>query len=483
VEALIYNSAKYSSRDTWYWNDEIVQITACTGQKMREEHRYKFTSTEWQTAWNRFSGYANNADHMYELADQEGDNATKAVALTMKVMNMADLTDMFGDIPYREAFLARKGGTRTPVFDSQQDVYQQMLAELEQANLLYAGNPTFLNPGLDGIYNGNMAQWRKFNNSLMLRLLCRVSGRKEMKAGEKMKEMLANPDLYPIISSNSDNATVTFSGIYPYASYFYQTQEDAFTMYSYKLSEQLIKMMAVTNGSEQAYIDPRLPIIGRQNGTNSNPDHIWLGAVSGGTTSECDLSNPGASYLNYYVLAQTTSPVTFIDYAEIRFILAEMAFKGYIDGGEQEARQYYEQAVRASCEYWELMRSNVTSWGSVQEPASIDDTRINGLLTSELASWDLAEDKAELIGNQKFLALFWHGFQAYHEIRRTGYPVLKIGAGTHYNNYKFPSRFAYPNNTVGTNTANVQAALIRMKGENDMHTPVWWSKDAISRDK
>jgi hypothetical protein len=481
VEALIYNSAKYSSRDCWYWNNEIAQYTACTGQRLREEHRYKLTNSEWQTVWNRFTGYANNASHMYDLGEETEDHAIMAVAITLKVLNMADLTDMFGDIPYREAFLGRKGGTTTPVFDSQKDVYEQMFAELERANELYAENPTFLKPTLDGIYSGSMTGWRKFNNSLYLRLLCRVSGRSEMNVGEKAREMLNNPDKYPIFQSNSDNATVNFNGIYPYASYFYQTQEDAFTTYSYKLSEQLIKMMTETNGSEQAFVDPRLPIIGRINGTSSNPNHIWLGAVSGGSVSECDKSNSGAAYLNYYVLAHTTAKVTFMSYDEVQFILAEFAHKGIVTGGDTAARTYYEQGVKASCDYWNSMRDNVTDWGTVSAPASITSNNIEALLRASTASWDLATNIDELIGNQKFIALFWRGFQGYHEVRRTGYPVLTIGSDTHYNDYRFPSRFAYPNNTVGTNNANMQEALKRMGGDNDMHTPVWWSREAIEQ--
>ena len=483
VEALLYNSAKYISRDTWYWNNEIVQFTACTGQKLREEHRYKLTNSEWQTVWNRFTSYANNASHMYDLGESTDDYAVMAVALTMKVYNMADLTDMFGDIPYREAFLGRKGGTTTPVFDSQKEVYEQMFEDLEEANELYSTNPTFLKASLDGIYSGDMAKWRKFNNSLYFRLLCRVSGRSEMNVGKKMTEIIDNPDKYPIFTSNSDNALINFNGIYPYASYFYQTQEDAFTTYTYKLSEQLIKMTTITNGSEQSFVDPRLPIIGRQNGTSSNPNHIWLGTVSGGTVSECDKSNAGASYLNYYVLAHMTAKVPFMTYDEIMFILAEMANKGIISGGEIAARTYYEAGVKASCEYWNTMLENVTNWGSVSAPSSITSMDITLLLRSELAGWDYFTNKNELIANQKFLALFWHGFQAYHEIRRTGYPELTIGAATYYNDYKFPSRFAYPNNTVGTNSANMQVALERMGGDNDMHTPVWWSKEAIESGK
>ena len=81
------------------------------------------------------------------------------------------------------------------------------------------------------------------------------------------------------------------------------------------------------------------------------------------------------------------------------------------------------------------------------------------------------------------MALFWIGMEAYHEYRRTGYPVLTIGKGAIYNDYILPTRFAYPNTTMATNGENAKIALDRMGGENNMKTPVWWSKQAIATGK
>src|SRR5690554_5097903 len=83
--------------------------------------------------------------------------------------------------------------------------------------------------------------WRKFNNSLYLRLLNRVSGRSEMNVGVKMTEILNNPSQYPIFTSNADNATVQFSGNDPYINRFGTTTESEFTSSGRKLTEQLIK--------------------------------------------------------------------------------------------------------------------------------------------------------------------------------------------------------------------------------------------------
>ena len=161
-------------------------------------------------------------------------------------------------------------------------------------------------------------------------------------------------------------------------------------------------------------------------------------------------------------------------YADVNFLLAELVLKIEIEGGETAARSFYESGVRASLEKWGPL-------GQYSDrPCTITAEDIDKYMNSKLANWDLNDDHAQLIGNQKWLALFWTGMEAYHEVRRTGYPVLKIGNGTEYNDYEYPQRFGYPNTTVANNRVNVDEALKRMGGENNMRTPIWWSKQAIT---
>lgn len=474
-EPLLYNGAKFWQNYTWYWNNELIQFTAFTGGTTRQEHRYFISDANWQNVWNAYARYGNNVTHMYDLSIEQGDKSLEAIALTLKVLYMSNLTDMFGDVPYSEAFTARKlDGTTKPVFDTQQEVYEQMFEDLKAANAIYAENPVFIKPSLDGMYNGAMEQWQKFNNSLYLRLLMRVSGRAEMDVATKISEVLNNSTTYPIFESNADNATVVFSGIDPYRSQFSDYNEGSFTSSGRKLTEQLIRMTVMTdiNGNE-TFVDPRLPIIGKKNPNVSvNPDNVWKGTISGVSEQDQSDADRGSAWLNTAVLARAEAPGTFMDYAEVQFILAEAALKGWIPGGEAAAKTYYETAVTASVEKW-------AERGQFSEvPVVVSNEDINNLLASELASWDLATNKYELIGNQKYLALFWVGMEAYHEYRRTGYPELTIGNGTVFNDYVLPTRFAYPTTTLATNAVNSEAAITHMGG-NTMKTPIWWSKQAI----
>ena len=476
-EPLLYNSANNWLQRTWYYNDELMQFTAFTGGVTRREHQYYLEdSRDWASFWNFYANYSNNSNHMYQLAVEQGNRSLEAVALTFKALFLSNMTDVFGDIPYDEAFLAREaGGTITPKFNTQQEVYTALFGLLEEANDIYATNPTFEKPSMDGMYAGDMVQWRKFNNSLYLRLLCRVSGRAEMNVGTKLNEILNNPEKYPVFTSNADNATVKFSGTAPYISNFGETDESEFTSSGRKLTQQIMKMMVQTDSKgEQIYVDPRLPIIGKKNSVvQSNPNNIWKGTISGVTDIDRAAADAGTSWLNFRVFCRKDAPATYMDYAEIQFIYAEAALKGLIPGGEATAKNYYEAGVRASMEKW-------SEQGAFSEtPTSITADEVDTYLASPLGSWDAATDKAEFLGSQKYLALFWIGMEAYHEYRRTGYPVLTIGEGTVYNDHILPTRFGYPSTTMSTNPTNANLALQHMGGDNTMKVPVWWSKQAI----
>lgn len=462
---------------SWFWNDELAQYTVFSGGTTREENRYKIGESNFTSVWNNYCNYGNNCQHMIDMAVKYDVPAAQAIGMTLKVLIMSNLTDMYGDIPYKEAFKARsEQAIVQPTFESQKEVYQDMLADLDSANNLYAAyikkNTSSVDADfstMDLMYAGDMAKWQKFNNTLRMRLLCRVSGRSEMNAGEQVQHMLDNPTQYPVFTSNSDNAVVNLTGNDPFQSYFHNMLKNDFTSGSYHAAEQVIKLMVyVDSVGIQSYFDPRLPIWFVE-GSNG-----WAGAISGGTPAERSESNADAAQLNYEVFVRDAAPINIMDYAEEQFILAEMSLKGEIAGGEQAARQYYENGVRASMQKW-------APWGAFSAtPRYITDEDIDTYLASPLGSWDHYANKEQAIGEQKYLALFWTGMEAYHEIRRTGYPELTLGNGTDYNDYQYPQRFAYNNTTVANNADQVKAALARMGGDNTMKTPVWWSKQAIT---
>lgn len=339
-EAMFYGYVNRSLAFTRQYNNELVQFTACTGSNGVDIHRYSVNNNNVSTIWTYYSRYAANADHMVELGITKNDPAAQAVGLTLKVLMMSNLTDLFGDVPYREAFKHDEGNW-TPVFDAQQDVYEQMFADLEEANKIYAQSPVFAKPTIDLMYGGNMSLWQKFNNSLYLRLLMRVSARPEIGADAKIAEIVSKPNKYPIITSDTESATVKYTGIDPYYNNFRPSNTTETQVKANKVAKTFLDLLLITGRDSEE--DPRLTTMAIQRGGD------WKGVQGGCAISDARLEDDGASYLNYPVLVRDAAPAWLLDYSEVQFILAEAALKGYISGGEDAARTYYENAVTSSC--------------------------------------------------------------------------------------------------------------------------------------
>lgn len=472
-EPLLYGGANFLTYYSYSWNNEIAQYTAQTGNTLGRAYKYDIGDSNWTSVWNTYARYATNAAEMYRLAIKQEDKPLEAISLTMKVIFMNGLTDIFGDIPYAEAFKAEEGN-RTPVFDSQEQVYQEMCADLEAANKIYASNPTVSQSviELDGMYKMDLAKWRKFNNSLYLRLLCRISGRPstlvdgEHSVIQKINQIVNEPQNYPIFTSSEDNATVHYSGTDPYYSQFDPRNYTKADFDAYRITKNLISLMVEKQGEKvDLTVDPRLPIFATQNKVG-----YWNGC--GTNIGNTDFG--GGAYLNYASYCRINADEWFMDFSEVEFILAEAAMKGYIAGGEDAAREYYINGVKASLKKW-------SDYGVATDPAHlITDEAIDEYMQSPLASWDDAENKLQLIANQRYLAAYFIGMEGWAEYRRTGYPVLTVDESW-LNDGVLPTRFAYPNTTIATNRVNAEAALQRMGGPNDMKTPLWWSKEAIQR--
>ena len=484
LEPIIYNGSRTWNNYTWFWCDQIMQYEAFTSTT-REEHRYKVGEQDWNAWYTNFlSTWAVNADAMQKAARSEGLQIIEAVAMTLKAYYIANMTDIFGDIPFSEAFLGREGVVE-PRFDTQQEVYEKLFAMLDAANDIYASGEAFPADmaNLDGMFGGSVEGWRKFNNSFYLRCLMRVSGRSEMGVGAKMAEIVGNPAKYPLIASNADNAAVRYGTTAPYQNYFSETTEQNFNG-DRRLARQFIDMTVTqlnTDGT-QNLVDPRLNIWAHKNNFNNNAR--WKGVIGGGALIDEAFkeSTNGASQLRYSVLCRSDFPYTMMDHAEVQLILAEAALRGLILGGKAAAKTYYETGVTASIERWAAQQEYAALESDWTSEKAITAAKIAEYLSNPYVEFDASATDAALlekIGNQKFLALFWNGMEAWHEYRRTGYPALQIGNGTIYNDFILPTRFAYVQSAIGSNPTNAAVAIDRMNGINDMKQPLWWSRQAI----
>jgi hypothetical protein len=304
----------------------------------------------------------------------------------------------------------------------------------------------------DILYNGNIANWRKFANSLRIRLLMRISKRTEFildngnNPAQELARMIGDIRSYPIFTSVSDAANMKFSGSEPFTNPFYGLKTSEFSG-NYRMCSRLVDLMNSTGDQRRGKF--MTSVGGAYYGIESGHGNTYI-------IDAIDNGGIGVSRLASNLQAITT-PQSIMTYSELQFILAEAAFKGWINT-DLTAEEYYKRAIKASFDEWSVTLSNSGKELFIAQ----DEIRFNGTL--------------ERIIEQKWISLFFCGAESWYDYNRTGFPVLPKGSELD-NNGILPTRLRYPSILQSVNTTNYESAVNKLGGQNDMESKVWWAKD------
>jgi len=433
--------------ETWGIGNIVIQHTA--KNQFVNEDRYLWG--ERNTIWNAVYDNLRDINNIIIIADEDGLSNNKAVALILKSWMFSMATDAYGDIPYSEATKAKEGIVYAK-YDTQESIYQGILADLVTANTLLSTGTDAING--DPLYGGDAAKWRKLANSLRLRFLLRISDRKSV--GADINSIISNAGASPIFTGNGDNAAYAYTASAPDQFPNYSQRIGSFN--EFRASKTLLDWL-------QGLDDPRLQIFFRPTPATENTtdpaDDVFVGIPNGLGDVEAQEFNGGQQNQSrigslYYENAITsdglkTARGVIMNYAEVQFILAEAAEKGLITG---DAQAFYLAGVKASFDFY-----------SVDPGAAY-------YLQPEVAYTGTSSEKLVKIGEQKWAALFYNGLEAWFDWRRTNIPVL-VPSVTNQNDDKIPVRFIYPIIEQGLNGANRSAAVSR-QGADNINTKVWW---------
>lgn len=418
-----------------------------------------FDQFEWGSqsgAWNRVYLSARDARQLQEIAVNLENPVYQAAGLIMEAWMFQILTDMWGDVPYAEAILAKSDENYAPKYDTQEQIYADLLSKLEEANSLlmnaevadgFTLKGDILFPELSG--EDVLMQWRKFANSLRLRVALRLSNVQESSAQSVIQQITGNPDQYPVISGNEDNIALTYLSSLPNVKPV--TEAGGYRSGSfneYRMSETIETVLKDFNDSRlQAWFNPTAKSV-----EDGSP--AFAGMLNGVVDGAAYTYKGGDAYLSKFAdqfyFAPNAVEGMLMKYDEVQFIMAEAIQQGWISG---DAQMHYENAVKASFEYWD-----------VEMP---DD-----YLSQEGVAYDGTLEK---IITQKWIALLYTDFQGFIEFKRTSFPTaIKPGPDTFYNTY--PSRFEYPTEERNLNASNYQEAIQRQNIDVNRFiiTPVWW---------
>lgn len=436
LNPVIYNMASNNTSKNYDITAQLMQVHIPFPSNALGVHRYDITQGTGNSTWSNTYNNLINLEEMLKVSREKGDVNYEAIALTLRAWMMSNLTDMFGDVPFSEAGQGELGNF-TPKFDSQKDIYTALLTDLENANSLYQ-NSLGMKYGADILFNGDINKWRKFTNSLHLRLLLRVSNKSEMNSFQKMVTILNDPSTYPIFTSNDDAAVMQVTGIAPNVSPWQREQD-------YR-DNRAFASFFVNNLNE--INDPRLPIFTTTasdiNGTNIG--YKGVDAAYEGNSSQFDYT-PSRPNTNFVM---EPMKLILMTYAEVEFIKAELAQKGFYT----DAETHYTNAVKAAISLW-------TQNEPTEEYLMHEKVAYNGTL--------------EQIMTQKYYALFFTDYQQWYEYRRTGFPVLPT-TNTMLNNKKVPNRLLYPTSAQNLNTVNYNQAVQNMGGDR-IDVKVWWENN------
>ncbi|MCC9135960.1 SusD/RagB family nutrient-binding outer membrane lipoprotein [Pontibacter silvestris] len=430
-----------------YWGSGVTSLGADVGNlyaqywariQYTDVDRYVISQDVVDDSWRDF--YIESlADfqRVYELGQESGNANYTAIAMIMRSWVFSLLTDIYGDIPYTEAVQGLDNNL-APAYDAQKDVYAGMIADLKAANDMIQVNGSSVSG--DILFNGQMLKWKKFANSLSLRLLNRMLGKADspIDAAAEMERILSNPTQYPVMSSNADITALQYLAAQPNNN---PINQNRISRDDHRVSATLVDKLK-SLGDERLAVYADVP----QDGGDYKGIPNGLQASDANALGLSKTSKVGA----YFTAA--TAPAVLMSYAELLLIKAEAAYKGVAAAGDPA--QNYTDGIKASFQ----------QYGLTADDAYLATTAYKG-----------GTEGYQQIMEQKWIALYGQGLEAWTEQRRTGVPALVAPAAS-TNGGIIPTRLPYPSSEESLNYVHFREALDQQNGDNDMKLKLWWAK-------
>ncbi|HMH24168.1 MAG TPA: SusD/RagB family nutrient-binding outer membrane lipoprotein [Puia sp.] len=430
----------------------------------------------------------NSASYCYEIQNLTKGVASlvnlRGIALILQLHNLEVLTDVYGDIPYSQALRAKEGISQ-PVYDKQQDIYTSMLARLD--SVLPTLDPAKDAPKNDAwSYKGDVAKWKRFGYSLMLRMAMRLT-KADATTAQKYAEKAAAGGT---MTDNGDNLYQVFDQANGYGNNNSSALVVPEDYSEVRWGKVLIDYLKSTT-------DPRLPVIaevpqaGIKNAANESLPGISTAASQNGMPSGRD-QNGGATDIstapgypggtgtgtdfnkigNYSrptsaVYIPLNTPGFVITYAQTQFLLAETAARGWSAAGS--AATHYKNALSASLQTYGTLNAAGTISAAVADayatahPLDVS-TPANSIQQINMQYWVLSGTIMEYV-------------EAWANWRRSGFPVLtSVNYVGNFTAGVIPRRQAYPVTEAATNPKNYTAAVTALTGGDVYASKVWWDK-------
>jgi hypothetical protein len=385
------------------------------------------------------------------------DFAHVGMAQVLQVYVMSLMTDAFGDIPFSDA---GKGTSFNPKYDKQEDIYKQLLLDIDVAieNLKKTNKVNLASSG-DIIYAGNTANWRRLARSLKLKMLLTIRLKNPQPAA--ISSLVADPEGF--ITTNASNFNVNYGttsgAFHPLYQYAYLSRPNDLI-----ISGRFLDSMRVNN-------DPRIPQYCTYTAASATGVLSYV-TMDNGEAFTVGIGPPVRSRWGRYLtnvlqvlpsnatpLGTAPTPVRMITNSMVDFWLAEAALTMGTTGSDVT---YFRQALKDHMDDVRLY------CGIPIVATDAYETYINNRVTAYTALGSNTEAKLNMLMREKWLCSVGNAFESFNDIRRTGYPRLALPQNPTQNS--FPASYPYPQDEINNNPANVPA------GAPSMTDKVWWAK-------
>jgi hypothetical protein len=403
-----------------YW----TQLPSAT--QYYDYDRYSFDAVDGDREWLQlYAGALQDLKFVEETAIAKKDSNYDAVAKLLSAYAFHMVSDVHGDIPYSEA-LKGNAGILNPKYDEQSVVYGALLSKIDAALVLLNNGQANKMATSDPMFAGDMSMWKKFANTLKLRMVMRQSNTANF--ASLSSGLSTDPADY---FGNGENAALTYI----------DKQGNKNPLYA------SIQGLGVNNNvasktigdTLNAYGDPRANFYFNADGA-AIKGTLQGAAAAGGYPANSPISIPGAGVYG------PTVPVYYFSGHEALFLLAELEARK----GMASAKATYEEAVVASFDHT----------GS--------DTTGLGLFAGTYDFPTALTDQLNAIALQKWISLCGtQNMESWSEVRRLNYPVLKASKATELGNpTDLPARIPYP--------SNEETANANFPGQKDITLKMFW---------
>lgn len=439
--------------DRWFALDEPMTFCGYVSkQSYIDESRYQYRTGVQDSNWSYIYRTMNNIMDIQSRATETPNLMNVAKVMEVHVMQIA--TDRWRDVPYSDA-IKMDEGVLNPTYDTQEQIYPALLAKLKEAADGFAeGGGDSLNGDL--LFGGDVVKWQKYCNSMRLRLAIRISGVDAALAQSTIEEVLGNPEKYPIMEDNDDNAFFYWQGS---DSNYYEPVADAYRTRKteFVASDVMVDYMN-TNKDPRIGVyftpTPSSQIEGDEDYTDGTP--VYRGYTIGAKDNAVAKLYSVWGY-RYGQDLGGFSP--WMRVAEVYFHIAEAKMLGYNVGNyAATAEEAYNKAVELSLEENEVSDADAAAY---------------------LAGAGKFDGTIKKIWYEEWVAMFKQGMEGWSLYRRTGTPetmYIAPGRPAQYTNHNVPPlRSPYPSTERTLNSAN-NAPFDAEVVDNLWGKPMWWDK-------